>query len=251
MKKLKIISVLLLTLTLNSIVANAAVTTTKNKDGSVTITDTTTGKVTDVINGDGSPVTDEQIAEGIANNARANTSTNTTNSAAVNVLKPVQNGWTQDSNGYWYSYKDGVMQTDWTLINGDWYCFNKNGMMTTSQWIEYNHNDFRHNLYHDSAHSYYVGWDGKLVNGNVEEHEPKYGTVTLEYPLDSQYYNWSNGYITFQYSDSTGWHTTSVTRLFNSNDFGKYAEVLMPTDKAKNGDTRTFELWIYLGVGPS
>lgn len=124
MKKLKIISVLLLTLTLNSIAANAAVTTTKNKDGSVTITDTTTGNVTEISNDDDSPVTDEQIAEGIADNANPNATTDssdTTSSDDGVQIKKVENGWTQDNNGYWYYFKDSVMQTGWLQLGSDWY----------------------------------------------------------------------------------------------------------------------------------
>lgn len=250
MKKIKILSVLLLTLTLNSIAANAAVTTTKNKDGSVTITDTTTGKVTDIVNDDGSSVTDEQIAEGIADNASTNTntninkSTNTTNSVAVNVLKPVQNGWTQDSNGYWYYYKDSVLQTGWIQIGNDWYFLNPNGMMATCQWVPSNLD-----TYQLSSKWYYIGWDGKYLNNatNEDENEPKYGTVTLTMPF-CKYYDWSCGETKFLYSDDLNkWVMTSVTKEFGTDDYQKYAKLLTPTYKGKNGEQVTVKAWIYLG----
>ena len=269
MKKLKIISLLLIALSLNSVVANAKVNITKNKDGSVVITDTKTESVIEISNDDGSPVTDEQIARELADNDdNDDTTTSTTESTTISTtestytLNPIQNGWTQDSNGYWYYYVNGVLQTGWVEYNGYWYYLESNGIMATNQWVlKLSDTKNIHQMY-EVLDKYYVDWDGKYIANPTsdDQHEPKYGQITLSHPNSGGYYNWKFGTQKFKYNSKLNtWEnekilvgsseTSTVLGMDTDwNEFYKYAkEYFKPTDKGTDGEEREVTVWVYLG----
>ncbi len=61
-------------------------------------------------------------------------------------------GWHQDSRGWWYADSEQSYYADrWAKINGNWYCFDKEGYMMENAW-QTEKND-----------TYYLGADGAMV----------------------------------------------------------------------------------------
>lgn len=68
-------------------------------------------------------------------------------------------GWIQDNKGWWYKNKDGSYpKNGWKIIDGKWYCFDKNGYLRTDEYIKSFDYDSNKKLYY----VYKSGeWDGK------------------------------------------------------------------------------------------
>ncbi|MDO5516990.1 MAG: hypothetical protein Q4F66_05500 [Clostridium sp.] len=67
----------------------------------------------------------------------------------------VYNGW-ENSNGYWYYYKNGSMCTGWQKDSGTWYYMNSDGTMKTG-WLK------------DSGVWYYLEGNGAMKTGWVKD----------------------------------------------------------------------------------
>ncbi|MGU8958891.1 hypothetical protein ACV3VX_12705 [Clostridium perfringens] len=52
-----------------------------------------------------------------------------------NLIKSSKEGWI-NTNGIWYFYKNGIMQTGWLNDNGTWYYLNSSGEMVTNTIID-------------------------------------------------------------------------------------------------------------------
>lgn len=93
----------------------------------------------------------------------------------TSMKNATQNGWIQDSQGYWYYYvngvkqtgwihpdswyyldSNGVMQIGWKKIDGKWYYFNEKGAMQTD-WFQ-----------DTSGKWYYSNTDGVMQTGWIE-----------------------------------------------------------------------------------
>lgn len=60
-----------------------------------------------------------------------------------------------NENKWWYKHTDGSYTTDgWEKIDGEWYCFDKEGWMLSATWIKSKYND----------NWYYVWSNGKMAH---------------------------------------------------------------------------------------
>lgn len=66
--------------------------------------------------------------------------------------KTVEDGWVQDSKGWWYRYEDGTWPANGWLMLDAWYYFDANGYMVADSWIR-----------HTDGCWYYLGSDGRMV----------------------------------------------------------------------------------------
>lgn len=160
------------------------------------------------------------------------------------TLKTVDNGWSKDSNGYWYFFKNGIKQVGWHQENGNWYFLESNGMMATSQWIGSSI------AYDNTPKGYYVGSDGKWQQSNINETRPVYGTVTLNNPNLNKYYKWDYAKATFKYYEfKKEW--VCIKRgsgfLGKSEEFAKYLKNITPIEEGKDGEEIEYKVHIYLG----
>ena len=109
-----------------------------------------------------------------------------------NLIKSSKEGWI-NTNGIWYFYKNGIMQTGWLNDNGIWYYLNENGSMATgwykvdSNWYYSNSNGVMQTGWlNDNGNWYYLNDNGSMATG--------------WYKVDSNwYYSNSNGVM------QTGW----------------------------------------------
>ena len=69
--------------------------------------------------------------------------------------QPSAKGWVKTENGWEYIKEDGTKAVDWLLIDGEYYCFNENGVMRTG-WYE------------ENGFTYYLKESGKMATGDVE-----------------------------------------------------------------------------------
>lgn len=65
-------------------------------------------------------------------------------------------GWQKNDTGWWYVHDDGSYTTNgWELIDGKWYCFDKEGYMMENTWVI------------GQTTSYYLGADGAMVTNKT------------------------------------------------------------------------------------
>lgn len=65
-------------------------------------------------------------------------------------------GWQKNETGWWYVHDDGSYTTNgWELIDGKWYCFDKEGYMMENTWVI------------GQTTSYYLGADGAMVTNKT------------------------------------------------------------------------------------
>ncbi|WP_430393080.1 cell wall-binding protein [Clostridium perfringens] len=126
-----------------------------------------------------------------------------------NLIKSSKEGWI-NTNGIWYFYKNGIMQTGWLNDNGIWYYLNENGSMATgwykvdSNWYYSNSNGVMQTGWlNDNGNWYYLNDNGSMATG--------------WYKVDSNwYYSNSNGVM------QTGWLNDNGTWYY-LNDNGSMA----------------------------
>lgn len=85
------------------------------------------------------------------------------------VISPasVNYGWKQDVTGWWYQRIDSSYPVNqWELIDGVWYCFNKDGYMLSDTYI-FNMSEFRRKMAVGiggyDIYAYYVTTDGSML----------------------------------------------------------------------------------------
>ena len=90
-----------------------------------------------------------------------------------NLIKSSKEGWI-NTNGIWYFYKNGVMQTGWLNDNGTWYYLNANGSMATgwykvySKWYYSNSNGVMQTGWlNDNGTWYYLNSSGEMVTNTI------------------------------------------------------------------------------------
>ena len=90
-----------------------------------------------------------------------------------NLIKSSKEGWI-NTNGIWYLYKNGIMQTGWLNDNGIWYYLNENGSMATS-WYKVDSNWYYSNSngvmqtgwLNDNGTWYYLNSSGEMVTNTI------------------------------------------------------------------------------------
>ena len=90
-----------------------------------------------------------------------------------NLIKSSKEGWI-NTNGIWYFYKNGIMQTGWLNDNGIWYYLNENGSMATgwykvySKWYYSNSNGVMQTGWlNDNGTWYYLNSSGEMVTNII------------------------------------------------------------------------------------
>ncbi len=90
-----------------------------------------------------------------------------------NLIKSSKEGWI-NTNGIWYFYKNGIMQTGWLNDNGIWYYLNENGSMATgwykvdSNWYYSNSNGVMQTGWlNDNGTWYYLNSSGEMVTNTI------------------------------------------------------------------------------------
>lgn len=90
-----------------------------------------------------------------------------------NLIKSSKEGWI-NTNGIWYFYKNGIMQTGWLNDNGIWYYLNDNGSMATgwykvdSNWYYSNSNGVMQTGWlNDNGTWYYLNSSGEMVTNTI------------------------------------------------------------------------------------
>ena len=90
-----------------------------------------------------------------------------------NLIKSSKEGWI-NTNGIWYFYKNGIMQTGWLNDNGIWYYLNENGSMATgwykvySKWYYSNSNGVMQTGWlNDNGTWYYLNSSGEMVTNTI------------------------------------------------------------------------------------
>ena len=90
-----------------------------------------------------------------------------------NLIKSSKEGWI-NTNGIWYFYKNGIMQTGWLNDNGIWYYLNENGSMATgwykvdSNWYYSNSNGVMQTGWlNDNGNWYYLNSSGEMVTNTI------------------------------------------------------------------------------------
>ena len=90
-----------------------------------------------------------------------------------NLIKSSKEGWI-NTNGIWYFYKNGIMQTGWLNDNGIWYYLNDNGSMATgwykvySKWYYSNSNGVMQTGWlNDNGTWYYLNSSGEMVTNTI------------------------------------------------------------------------------------
>lgn len=90
-----------------------------------------------------------------------------------NLIKSSKEGWI-NTNGIWYFYKNGIMQTGWLNDNGIWYYLNENGSMATgwykvySKWYHSNSNGVMQTGWlNDNGTWYYLNSSGEMVTNTI------------------------------------------------------------------------------------
>lgn len=102
----------------------------------------------------------------------------------TSMKNATQNGWIQDSQGYWYYYVNGVKQTGW-IHPDSWYYLDSNGVMQIG-WIE------------SKGKWYYLDTNGAMktnawIQSESDSHKYFYvkasGEMAVSEPVDNnQYY---------------------------------------------------------------
>ena len=90
-----------------------------------------------------------------------------------NLIKSSKEGWI-NTNGIWYFYKNGIMQTGWLNDNGIWYYLNENGSMSTG-WYKVDSNWYYSNSsgvmqtgwLNDNGTWYYLNSSGEMVTNTI------------------------------------------------------------------------------------
>lgn len=90
-----------------------------------------------------------------------------------NLIKSSKEGWI-NTNGIWYFYKNGIMQTGWLNDNGIWYYLNENGSMATG-WYKVDSNWYYSNSsgvmqtgwLNDNGTWYYLNSSGEMVTNTI------------------------------------------------------------------------------------
>ena len=92
-----------------------------------------------------------------------------------NAYGLVYNGW-ENSNGYWYYYKNGSMCTGWVKESGTWYYLNSNGAMATGwqkvdgSWYYLNSNgSMKTGWVKDGGAWYYLNSSGAMATGWIKD----------------------------------------------------------------------------------
>ena len=76
-------------------------------------------------------------AEAETNTAGSTMGKETTAEDGIATYANVQEGWKQDSKGWWYQYSNGAYpKSTWRQIKGKWYYFNSNGY-----WVDNNRHE--------------------------------------------------------------------------------------------------------------
>lgn len=90
-----------------------------------------------------------------------------------NLIKSSKEGWI-NTNGIWYFYKNGIMQTGWLNDNSIWYYLNENGSMATgwykvdSNWYYSNSNGVMQTGWlNDNGTWYYLNSSGEMVTNTI------------------------------------------------------------------------------------
>ena len=90
-----------------------------------------------------------------------------------NLIKSSKEGWI-NTNGIWYFYKNGIIQTGWLNDNGIWYYLNENGSMATgwykvySKWYYSNSNGVMQTGWlNDNGTWYYLNSSGEMVTNTI------------------------------------------------------------------------------------
>ena len=90
-----------------------------------------------------------------------------------NLIKSSKEGWI-NTNGIWYFYKNGIIQTGWLNDNGNWYYLNDNGSMATcwykvdSNWYYSNSNGVMQTGWlNDNGTWYYLNSSGEMVTNTI------------------------------------------------------------------------------------
>ena len=90
-----------------------------------------------------------------------------------NLIKSSKEGWI-NTNGIWYFYKNGIMQTGWLNDTGIWYYLNNNGSMATgwykvdSKWYYSNSNGVMQTGWlNDNGTWYYLNSSGEMVTNTI------------------------------------------------------------------------------------
>ena len=90
-----------------------------------------------------------------------------------NLIKSSKEGWI-NTNGIWYFYKNGIMQTGWLNDNSIWYYLNENGSMATgwykvySKWYYSNSNGVMQTGWlNDNGTWYYLNSSGEMVTNTI------------------------------------------------------------------------------------
>ena len=90
-----------------------------------------------------------------------------------NLIKSSKEGWI-NTNGIWYFYKNGIMQTGWLNDNGIWYYLNEDGSMATgwykvySKWYYSNSNGVMQTGWlNDNGTWYYLNSSGEMVTNTI------------------------------------------------------------------------------------
>ncbi|EOU2067166.1 N-acetylmuramoyl-L-alanine amidase family protein [Clostridium perfringens] len=90
-----------------------------------------------------------------------------------NLIKSSKEGWI-NTNGIWYFYKNGIIQTGWLNDNGIWYYLNENGSMATgwykvdSNWYYSNSNGVMQTGWlNDNGTWYYLNSSGEMVTNTI------------------------------------------------------------------------------------
>lgn len=98
-------------------------------------------------------------SSGSVNGISGRVDMNTADESLING-KTTTEGWQKDSKGWWYRYADGTWPAStWANINGELYWFNADGYCVTDQWVK--------GTGSQSAWSFYVGSDGKIVKNHT------------------------------------------------------------------------------------
>ncbi len=110
------------------------------------------------------------------------------------VQNPVQEGWKQSGNKWWYQYADATYPTStWKGIGGTWYYFDADGWMATG-WKQINNDWF----YFDASGAMKTGW---LQNGGTWYYLTNSGAMATGWINDGG--TWY--YLTESGAMKTGW----------------------------------------------
>lgn len=127
--------------------------------------------------------------------------------AIINTLAPISAyaQWNQNSKGNWNYIENNTKTTDWKLIDGKWYYFNKNGSMVTG-WIQI------------KDKWYYLKESGEMNIGWMKDNDKWYYTnqsgemETGEVLIDNKKYNFNST------GEAVGEETSPVEKIFAQNE---------------------------------